>query len=87
VADHARPDGTLYLVVARRSERGAIGDRDDGALYRSTGRRLELDPRSRCLRERTVRTPLTVDPEDPERLYLSAWGVTRPTATRAAASS
>ena len=30
------PDGTLYLVVARRSERGAIGDRDDGALYRST---------------------------------------------------
>ena len=30
------PDGTLYLVVARRSERGRIGDRDDGALYRST---------------------------------------------------
>ena len=30
------PDGTLYLVVARRSERGTIGDRDDGALYRST---------------------------------------------------
>ena len=29
-------DGTLYLVVARRSERGRIGDADDGALYRST---------------------------------------------------
>jgi photosystem II stability/assembly factor-like uncharacterized protein len=30
------PDGALYLVVARRSERGRIGDQDDGALYRST---------------------------------------------------
>jgi hypothetical protein len=29
------PDGALYLVVARRSERGRIGDADDGALYRS----------------------------------------------------
>ena len=29
-------DGTLYLIVARRSERGEIGDVRDGALYRST---------------------------------------------------
>jgi photosystem II stability/assembly factor-like uncharacterized protein len=68
-------DGTLYLVVARRSERGRIGDRDDGALYRSTDRAEHWQ---------AVPLPagtngpngLTVDPQDPKRLYLSAWGVT-----------
>jgi photosystem II stability/assembly factor-like uncharacterized protein len=71
------PDGTLYLVVARRSERGRIGDRDDGALYRSTDGAGRWQP---------VPLPggtngpnaLTVDPDDPRRLYLSAWGVTHP---------
>jgi photosystem II stability/assembly factor-like uncharacterized protein len=70
-------DGTLYLVVARRSERGKIGDRDDGALYRSTDGALTWQ---------AVPLPagtngpngLTVDPADPKRLYLSAWGVTHP---------
>jgi photosystem II stability/assembly factor-like uncharacterized protein len=70
------PDGALYLVVARRSERGRIGDRDDGALYRSTDGAETWQP---------VALPpgtngpnaLTVDPADPKRLYLSAWGVTR----------
>jgi photosystem II stability/assembly factor-like uncharacterized protein len=71
------PEGALYLVVARRSERGRIGDRDDGELYRSTDGA-----------EHWVKMPLpagtngpnglTVDPADPKRLYLSAWGVTRP---------
>jgi hypothetical protein len=28
-------DGTLYLVLARRSEDGSIGNANDGALYRS----------------------------------------------------
>jgi len=68
-------DGTLYLVVARRSERGRIGDRDDGALYRSTDGAESWQP---------VPLPagtngpnaLTVDPDDTRRLYLSAWGVT-----------
>ena len=69
--------GTLYLVVARRSERGRIGDADDGALYRS-----------RDGGEHWTRMPLpagtngpnalTVDPDDPRRLYLSAWGVATP---------
>jgi photosystem II stability/assembly factor-like uncharacterized protein len=71
------PDGALYLVVARRSERGKIGDRDDGALYRSTDGALTWQ---------AVPLPagtngpngLTVDPTDPKRLYLSAWGVTHP---------
>jgi photosystem II stability/assembly factor-like uncharacterized protein len=70
-------DGTLYLVVARRSERGRIGDRDDGALYRSTDGAEHWQP---------VPLPagtngpngLTIDPADPKRLYLSAWGVTHP---------
>jgi len=69
--------GTLYLVVARRSERGRIGDADDGALYRSTDgaehwTRLTLPPGT------NGPNALTVDPEDPRRLYLSAWGVTHP---------
>ena len=28
--------GTLYVVVARRSENGSFGNAGDGALYRST---------------------------------------------------
>ena len=71
------PDGVLYLVVARRSERGRIGDRDDGALYHST---------DGAERWQSVPLPagtngpngLTVDPAEPKRLYLSAWGVTHP---------
>ncbi len=71
------PDGTLYLVVARRSERGRIGDADDGALYSSTDgaehwRRLTLPTGT------NGPNGLTVDPADPRRLYLSAWGVTHP---------
>ena len=70
-------DGALYLVVARRSERGRIGDADDGALYRSTDGAEHWQ---------AVPLPvgtngpngLTVDPADPKRLYLSAWGVMRP---------
>ena len=69
--------GALYLVVARRSERGRIGDSDDGALYRSTDgasswSRLALPPGT------NGPNALTVDPDDPRRLYLSAWGVTHP---------
>jgi photosystem II stability/assembly factor-like uncharacterized protein len=70
-------NGTLYLVVARRSERGRIGDRDEGALYRSTDgaeswRPVALPPGT------NGPNGLTVDPADPKRLTLSAWGVTRP---------
>jgi hypothetical protein len=71
------PDGTLYLVVARRSERGAIGDLDDGALYRSTDGALSW---TRVALPAGTNGPngLTVDPENAKRLYLSAWGVMRP---------
>jgi photosystem II stability/assembly factor-like uncharacterized protein len=67
-------DGTLYLVVARRSELGRIGDELDGALYRSTDgaehwTRMELPAGT------NGPNALTVDARDPRRLYLSAWGV------------
>jgi len=70
-------DGALYLVVARRSERGRIGDRDDGALYRSTD---GAESWTRIALPRGTNGPnaLSVDPEDPKRLYLSAWGVAHP---------
>lgn len=71
------PDGALYLVVARRSERGKIGDADDGALYRSTDgaghwQKLSLPAGT------NGPNGLAVDPTDPRRLYLAAWGVTHP---------
>jgi photosystem II stability/assembly factor-like uncharacterized protein len=71
------PDGNLYLVVARRSERGRIGDADDGALYRSSDGAETWKP---MLLPSGTNGPngLTVDPADPRRLYLAAWGLSRP---------
>jgi photosystem II stability/assembly factor-like uncharacterized protein len=67
-------DGTLYLVVARRSELGKIGDEGDGALYRSTDG-AEHWTRMTLPAGTNGPNALTVDPRDPKRLYLSAWGV------------
>jgi photosystem II stability/assembly factor-like uncharacterized protein len=69
--------GTLYLVVARRSDDGSFGNPGDGAVYRST------DGAERWVRMRLpqgVNGPsgLAVDPEDPARLYLAAWGRSMP---------
>jgi photosystem II stability/assembly factor-like uncharacterized protein len=69
------PPATLYLVVARRSERGRIGDRDDGALYRSTDGAETWTPMPLPAGTNGP-NGLTVDPDNPRRLYLSAWGVT-----------
>jgi photosystem II stability/assembly factor-like uncharacterized protein len=70
-------DGTLYLVVARRSERGRIGDADDGALYRSTD---GAEHWTRMTLPAGTNGPngLAVDPADARRLYLAAWGVATP---------
>ncbi len=67
-------DGTLFLVVARRSDGGRIGDAGDGALYKSVDGAENWTP---------VNLPpgtngpmgLAVDPSDNQRLYLAAWGV------------
>jgi len=67
-------NGVLYAVVARRREALDYGDPDtDGAVYRSTDGATTW---------RKVRLPaglngptgLVIDPEDPNRLYLSSFG-------------
>jgi photosystem II stability/assembly factor-like uncharacterized protein len=67
-------DGTLYVVLARRSEGGEIGGEGDGALYRSTDGAERWTPVSL---PPGVNGPngLAVDPSDGQRLYLAAWGV------------
>jgi len=65
-------DGTLYVVIARRSEDGSIGNAGDGALYKSVDDAESWAP---------VKLPegvngsngLAIDPHDPNRLYLAAW--------------
>jgi photosystem II stability/assembly factor-like uncharacterized protein len=65
-------DGTLYVVIGRRSEDGSIGNSGDGALYRSrdSAEHWEAVPLPQG-----VNGPngLAVDPDSPGRLYLAAW--------------
>jgi photosystem II stability/assembly factor-like uncharacterized protein len=65
-------DGTLYVVIARRSEDGSIGNSGDGALYRS---RDGAEHWQAVQLPQGVNGPngLAVDPKSPERLYLAAW--------------
>jgi photosystem II stability/assembly factor-like uncharacterized protein len=66
------PHGVLYLLIARKSSDGSIGNSGDGAIYKSTDGANSWTP---------VRLPdgvnapngLAVDPRDPQRLYLAAW--------------
>ena len=69
--------GVLYLVAARRSEDGSYGNDRDGALYRS------IDGAEHWIRIRLpegVNGPngLAIDPQNPQRLYLAAWGRSSP---------
>lgn len=66
-------NGDLYLIVFRKSEDGSIGDEKDGALYKSTDgaeswTKLELPE--------DVNGPsnLIIDPSNPRRFLLAAWG-------------
>ena len=72
-ASCATQDGALYLIVARRSEDGSIGNAGDGALYRSTD---GAEHWTRVALPAGVNGPngLAIDPRDPARLYLAAWG-------------
>jgi photosystem II stability/assembly factor-like uncharacterized protein len=69
--------GTLYLVVARRSDDGNFGNAGDGALYRSTDG-AERWTRMRLPQGVNGPTGLAIDPRDPGRLYLAAWGRSTP---------
>lgn len=65
-------NGTLYAVIARRSEDGSIGNAGDGALYQSTDGAEHWLPVS--LPEGTNGpNGLAIDPDSPDRLYLAAW--------------
>ena len=64
--------GTLYVLVARRSEDGSIGTEGDGAIYKSTDgaenwRRVTMPEGS------NAPNGLATDPSAPDRLYLAAW--------------
>jgi photosystem II stability/assembly factor-like uncharacterized protein len=67
-------DGTLYLVVARRSDGGRIGDANDGALYKSVNGAENWEPMGLPAGTNGP-MGLAVDPSNLKNLYLSAWGV------------
>jgi photosystem II stability/assembly factor-like uncharacterized protein len=69
--------GALYLIVARRSDDGGFGNAGDGALYRSTDGAEHWSP---VPLPPGVNGPsgLAIDPRDPKRLYLAAWGRSTP---------
>ena len=69
-------NGTLYVVIARRSE-NKIGDWEDGALYRSTDG-AEHWTKMKLPEGSNGPTGLTLDPGDNNRMYLSAWGYQTP---------
>jgi photosystem II stability/assembly factor-like uncharacterized protein len=71
------PKSTLYLVVARRSDDGSFANAGDGALYRSTDG-AERWTRLRLPRGVNGPTGLAIDPHNPGRLYLAAWGRSTP---------
>jgi photosystem II stability/assembly factor-like uncharacterized protein len=63
----------LYLIAARRSDDGSFGNENDGALYRSTDG-AEHWTRLRLPVGLNGPNGLAIDPRDPARLYLAAWG-------------
>jgi photosystem II stability/assembly factor-like uncharacterized protein len=77
-------DGTLYALIARRSEDGSIGNAGDGALYRSQNRGDSWSPVS-LPRGANAPNGLAIDPNDPQRLYLALWA--RATPEKASGSS
>ncbi len=65
-------DGTLYVVIARRSEDGSIGNSGDGVLYKSIDGAESWTP-VKLPAEVNGPNGLAIDPHDPNRLYLAAW--------------
>ncbi|MCK5137982.1 MAG: hypothetical protein KAR19_19510 [Bacteroidales bacterium] len=68
-----RSDGELFLLVSRKSDDGSIDNDQDGALYRSSNG-AESWERMDLPKGVNGPTSLLVDPNNPNRLFLSAWG-------------
>ena len=68
-------DGTLFLIVSRRSEDGKIGNDGDGALYKSTDG-AETWTKVTLPEGCNGPTDLITSKKYPKRLVLSAWGRT-----------
>jgi hypothetical protein len=66
-------NGMLYVILARRSEDGSVGNDKDGALFRSND---GAEHWNKVDLPQGVNGPngLAIDTEDPNRLYLAAWG-------------
>jgi photosystem II stability/assembly factor-like uncharacterized protein len=64
--------GTLYVIIARRSEDGSIGTPGDGALYRSDDGAKHWTP-VELPADTNGPNGLAIDPADPNRLYLAMW--------------
>jgi len=69
--------GELYLIVARRSDDGSIGNDSDGAIYRSND---GAEHWTKVAMPDGVNGPngLSIDPRDTRRLYLASWGRNTP---------
>ena len=65
-------DGTLYVLIARRSDNGEINDAGDGAIYRSSD---GAENWTRVAMPQGANAPngLLVDAADPRRMYLATW--------------
>lgn len=66
-------DGTLFLVVCRRSEDGSIRTDEDGAVYRSDN---GAESWTKVSLPTGTNGPMSIefDQKNPTRLLLSAWG-------------
>lgn len=69
--------GTLYLVIARRSDDGSVGNAGDGAVYKSTD---GAEHWTQLSLPTSVNGPngLAIDAKNPKHLLLAAWGRSTP---------
>ena len=70
-------DGTLYALIARRSEDGSVGNAGDGALYSTQDRGDSWSPIA-LPHGANAPNGLAIDPDDPQRLYLALWARATP---------
>jgi photosystem II stability/assembly factor-like uncharacterized protein len=70
-------NGELFLIICRRSDDGSIGNQLDGALYRSAD---GAGSWTRMTMPDGTNGPMSIviDPENNDRLLLSAWGRSSP---------